>query len=178
LKFRRFPIISSGSEHLVMGHLMRRNILTFKAPPNHEGYDLACVHPSAVTDGKLLRIQVKSRMATDSTLAFPVRKQSLNSFDYLVLAFLNIGNFYGRSKLNPAPGGACMPHFFTFPQSFVKRHHDDSGPWKKVQLNQLRLDRYRDENGFELIARRLGIEYPAPADAKSESLQPTPKRPR
>jgi hypothetical protein len=24
---------------------MRRNILTYKAPPNNEGYDLICIHP-------------------------------------------------------------------------------------------------------------------------------------
>jgi hypothetical protein len=37
--FARFPIISLGAEYLVMGHLMRRNILVYKAPPNNEGYD-------------------------------------------------------------------------------------------------------------------------------------------
>jgi len=146
VKFNRFPIVSNGAEHLVMGYLMRRNILTFKAPPNHEGYDLICIHPHANRNGKHLRIQVKSRMATDSNLAFPVRKESLNSFDYLVLVFMNLGNFYSRAKKNPAPGGACTPTFYTFPQSFVKRHHDDSGSWKKVRLNQLRLERYHDGN--------------------------------
>lgn len=36
----RLPVVSAGAEFLVMGHLMRRNILTYKAPPNNEGYDL------------------------------------------------------------------------------------------------------------------------------------------
>jgi hypothetical protein len=163
VKFNRYPIISSGAEHLVMGYLMRRNILTFKAPPNHEGYDLICIHPGAKENGAHLRIQVKSRLATDSPLAFPVRKESLDAFDYLVLVLLNVGNFYGRAKQNPAPRGACTPTIFTFPQSFVKRHFDGSSSWKKVCLHQLRLDRYRDDRGIERIARRLKIEYPTPA---------------
>ena len=177
MKFNRYPIISSGAECLVMGYLMRRNILTFKAPPNHEGYDLICIHPGAKENGEHLRIQVKSRLATDSPLAFPVRKESLDSFDYLVLVLLNIGNFYGRAKQNPAPRGACAPIIFTFPQSFVKRHFDGSGSWKKVCLHQLRLDRYRDDRGIELIARRLGIEYPKPTccivNHRPMELQPT-----
>jgi len=31
-----------------MGHLMKRNILTYKAPPNNEGYDLLCIHPDSL----------------------------------------------------------------------------------------------------------------------------------
>lgn len=36
----RLPVVSAGAEYLVMGLLMRRNILTYKAPLNNEGYDL------------------------------------------------------------------------------------------------------------------------------------------
>jgi len=36
----RLPVLSEGAEHLVMGYLMRRNILAYKAPPGNEGYDL------------------------------------------------------------------------------------------------------------------------------------------
>lgn len=41
----RFPVVTAGSEYLVMGHLMRRNILTYMAPPNNEDYDPICIHP-------------------------------------------------------------------------------------------------------------------------------------
>ena len=41
----RLPVVSESAEHLVMGHLMRRNVLTYKAPPGNEGYDLICIHP-------------------------------------------------------------------------------------------------------------------------------------
>ena len=32
------PVVSAGAEYLVMGYLMRRNILTYKAPPGNEEY--------------------------------------------------------------------------------------------------------------------------------------------
>lgn len=41
----RLPVVSTGAEYLVMGYLMRRNILTYKAPDGNEGYDLICIHP-------------------------------------------------------------------------------------------------------------------------------------
>lgn len=41
----RLPVVSAGAEYLVMGNLMRRNILAYKAPQNNEGYDLICIHP-------------------------------------------------------------------------------------------------------------------------------------
>lgn len=48
----RFPVLSEGAEYLVMGNLMRRNILTYKAPPMNEGYDLICIHPDPRRDEK------------------------------------------------------------------------------------------------------------------------------
>lgn len=44
-RFTRYPVISLGAEFLVMGNLMRRNILAYKAPPGDEGCDLICIHP-------------------------------------------------------------------------------------------------------------------------------------
>ena len=44
-RFLQLPVMVAGSEHLVMGYLMRRNILAYKAPVNNEGYDLICIHP-------------------------------------------------------------------------------------------------------------------------------------
>jgi len=47
-----------------MGHLRRRNILTYKAPPNNEGYDLICIHPDPRRRrSRQIRVQVKSRLA-------------------------------------------------------------------------------------------------------------------
>lgn len=58
---RRYPVVSLGVEHLIIGHLMRRNVLAYKAPQNNEGYDLICIHPDPRISAKQIRVQVKSR---------------------------------------------------------------------------------------------------------------------
>ncbi|HQH28299.1 MAG TPA: hypothetical protein PLP17_12950, partial [Oligoflexia bacterium] len=93
-RFTRFPVVSHGAEYLVMGYLMRRNILTYKAPPNNEGYDLICIHPDPRKKGRQIRVQVKSRLATDCDRGFPVKATSLDAFDFLVVVFLNVGYFF------------------------------------------------------------------------------------
>lgn len=70
--FLRLPVVSLSAECLVMGHLMRRNILTYKAPPNNEGYDLICIHSDPKKVTKQIRVQVKSRYQTDCDRGFPV----------------------------------------------------------------------------------------------------------
>ncbi len=95
------PVVSEGAEYLVMGYLMRRNILAYKAPPGNEGYDLICIHPDPrhrPGPGELaqVRVQVKSRYQTGAR-SFPVKAASLDAFDFLVAVFLNIGNF-GRGR--------------------------------------------------------------------------------
>ena len=67
---------------LVMGYLMRRNILAYKAPPNNEGYDLICIHPNprhqpTGEEVAQVRVQVKSRYATDCDRGFPLKEVSL-----------------------------------------------------------------------------------------------------
>jgi hypothetical protein len=100
--FLRLPVVSAGAELLVMGHLIRRNILTYKAPPNNEGYDLICIHPDPTHvphagEPTQVRVQVKSRYATDCDRGFPVKAVSFDAFDFLIVAFLNIGKFFGRN---------------------------------------------------------------------------------
>src|SRR3989304_4809838 len=99
---RRYPVVSLGAEHLVIGHLMRRNILAYKAPPNNEGYDLICIHPDPrhnrnTGEPSQVRVQVKSRYATDCDRGFPVKEASFEAFDFLIVAFLNIGRFFGKN---------------------------------------------------------------------------------
>jgi len=91
--FLRFPVISHGAELLVQGYLMRRNILTYKAPPNNEGYDLICINPNPRIKGKQIRVQVKSRYQTDCDRGVPIKESNLDAFDYVIVAFLNIGFF-------------------------------------------------------------------------------------
>lgn len=147
-----------------MGYLMRRNILAYKAPPNNEGYDLICIHPDPrykPVDGRpaQVRVQVKSRYATDCDRGFPVKEASFDAFDFLIVAFLNIGTFQGR---NDGSTGWAQPEFFTLPRDFVREHHDATSTWQKVRLKGLtnKLVPFKNEAGFELIALELGITRP------------------
>lgn len=154
----RLPVVSLAAEYLAMGHLMRRNILPYKAPPNNEGYDLICIHPDPKRVTKQVRVQVKSRYQTDSDRAFPIKERTFDAVDYVIVVFLNIGYFYSN---RPAREGFEDPEFYTLPIGFVREHHRkvESG-FDRVRTADLDLEPYKNERGFELIAKDLGIEYP------------------
>jgi len=155
-------VISHGAEFLAQGHLMRRNILTYKAPPNNEGYDLICIHPDPRTKSKQVRIQVKSRYQTDCNWSVPVNQKTLSAFDFLIVAFLNIGDFFRKYKKDTIPGeGKNEPEFYTLPVDFVEKHLDKRYSWQKINLKDFNIDKYKNEKGFELIAKRLKINYPS-----------------
>lgn len=160
----RLPVVSGGAEPLVMGYLMRRNILTYRAPPNNEGYDLICVHPDprhrpSRGQWPQVLVQVKSRYATDCDRGFPVREDTLTAFDFLIVAFLNIGRFAGR---NNGSTGETDPEFYTLSRAFVRAHHVADPTWQKVRLTGLerKIERYKNQAGFEQIAKLLGIPRP------------------
>ena len=160
----RLPVVSTSAEYIVMGYLMRRNILTYKAPQNNEGYDLICIHPEPrykpkVGEHSQIRVQVKSRYATDCDRGFPVKDKSLDAFDFLVVVFLNIGKFYGK---NDGSSGSKEIEMYVLPNSFIKEHHNKSSSWQKVRLRNLEkeIEKYKNELGIELIAQSLGIKKP------------------
>jgi hypothetical protein len=156
---RRLPVVSLGAEYLVIGHLMRRNILAYKAPPNNEGYDLICIHPDPHQVTRQIRVQVKSRYQTDCDRAFPAKEKTFGKFDYLVIAFLNIGYFY---RCKPVVDGFRDAEFYTFRSDWIREHHriTKSG-WEKVHTKGEALDEFKNEKGFELIAKDLDIKYPS-----------------
>ena len=167
-KFSRFglPVVSLGAEFLVMGHLMRRNILTYKAPPNNEGYDLISLHPNPNNNSKLIRIQVKSRYSTDGGRGVPIKEKSFKSFDYLIIVLLNIGFYLGKHKKGQhAIIGKQEPEFYTIPVNILKKYHSiaKNNDWEKIMLKNIpdsELEKYKNEKGFELIAKRLKVDYP------------------
>ena len=103
-----------------------------------------------------MRVQVKSRYATDCDRGFPVKEASLDAFDFLVVAFLNIGKFFGR---NDGTDGEREPEFYTLSRDFIRAHHDATSSWQKVRLKnlQVEIEPFKDQAGFDLIAKALGV---------------------
>src|SRR5258705_3327487 len=118
-EFLRLPVVSAGAEFLVMGLLMRRNIMAYKAPPNNEGYDLICIHPDPRENSKIIKVQVKSRYQTDSNKSFPVKDKTFGTFDYLIAVFLNAGYFYKKNGKEEF----VSPEFYTVPKDIIVKYH-------------------------------------------------------
>ena len=107
-----------------------------------------------------MRVQVKSRYASDCNRSFPVKPASFDAFEFVVVAFMNIGNFFGKKDCGP---DRYKPEFYTLPKDFAMRYQDPRSNWGLVKLRAIQdeLEQYRDERGFELIAQKLGIPKPA-----------------
>jgi len=125
---------------------------------------LICIHPDPrqqPTSNELhqVRVQVKSRYQTDCDRGFPVKEVSLDAFDFLVVAFLNIGKFYNK---NDGSTGQEDIEFYTLSNDLIRKYHDKNSSWQKVKLRKVEedLEQYKNEAGFELIAEKLGVPRP------------------
>ena len=142
----RFPVLAHGAESLVQGYLMRRNILTYQAPRNNEGYDLICIHPNPRKKVKPVRVQVKSRYQIDCDRSIVVPKKSGDACDFVVAVLLNVGYFYRKRE-----GEKREPEFFTLPAAWVEQHRNKRSSWGKLSLDQRGVDRFKGDKGFELM---------------------------
>ena len=155
----QLPLVSLAAEHLVMAYLLRRNIPTYKAPPNNEGYDLICVNPNAPRGRRLLRIQVKSRYATDGDGTLPIKEASFGAFEFLAAVLMNIGRFY-ESDVQP-PQGREQPEILIIPASVARRYYRKvASGFNKLYTGNIDRTLYGAEPGVELVARALRIPYP------------------
>lgn len=149
-----------AAEYLAMGYLLRRNILAYKAPPRNEGYDLICIHPDPRRRTKVVRVQVKSRYQTDSDRSVFVREEAFSAFDFLMIVLLNTGWYFDSEVRRPRMGARSV-EFLTLPRTVARRLYNPvrSG-MNRVRTMGRNLERYRNERGFELIAKALRIPYP------------------
>jgi hypothetical protein len=71
--------------------------------------------------------------------------------------FLNIGKFYGK---NDGTTGEQAREFFTLPSGFIRQHLAATSSWQKVRLRNLQIEPFKNEAGFQLIAKALGVNPP------------------
>lgn len=155
-KRRQPPVVAHGAEHLVMGYLMRRNILAFKAPPRNEGYDIICVHPNPPqANRRMIRVQVKSRAWDENDRSVQMTRKDFRGFDYLVAVFMNIK----RSGKKKHRAIAFFPEFYTVSRKWVQNNFRSYGKYGKLFFPKRGMEKYQGLKGFEKIAQDLRVSY-------------------
>lgn len=155
----KLPTLALGAEYLVMGYLMRRNIMVYRAPNNNEGYDLIAINPISKTQ-KYLRIQVKSRYQIDNDNGIPIKDIHFDSFDYLIIVYQNIGFYFTNKQVVNNIDSIQPIVFYTLPSEIVKNNHYKSKRFEKFTPKGIDMEGFKNELGFEKIAVELQIEYP------------------
>lgn len=140
---------SSGAEFLVLGNLLVEGISAFKAYTNFPGYDLIATSPE---HNSSVRIQVKSRWATDFDGGFPIRNFDT---DFVIFVALNRGYRYRKKKqITTDDAGYRPPRFFVFPVEIIRNAQSSNSQWGKVFLRHIdNLEHY--ENNWKLVATAL-----------------------
>lgn len=142
---------SEGAEFLVLGHLLIAGVSCYKAYVNFPGYDLIATNPET---GKMIRIQVKSRWATDYDGGFPIRNFSC---DFVVHVALNRG-YRLRKRPTEESSGIKAPEFFIMPVEVVRAAQNPNSTLGKVFLRKIEnVEHYQDN--WQLIKDHLGINF-------------------
>ncbi len=121
---------AAGAEFLVLGLLLVEGIQASKAYVNFPGYDIVATDPDA---GTSVRLQVKSRWATDYDGGFLIRNFDT---DFVAFVELNRGNRY-RRRQNEDGGGRRPPRVFVFPVGVVREAQSKTSTWGKVFLRSI-----------------------------------------
>ncbi len=158
-KRQQTKLESTGAEYLVIGHLLIERIQAFKSPENNPSYDVIATSPEL---GSSIRIQVKSRWATNFDGGFPIK-----NFDneFVVLAALNRGIRW-RKKLRSDQGGKGEPIFYVLPTKLCKKYKRASGifGWKVFLKDIPNFKNY--QSNWELINQALGMKAPEQGHAR------------
>lgn len=123
---------SEGAEFLVLGHLLIEGISAYKAYVNFPGYDLTAVNPET---GKVAKIQVKSRWATDYDKSFPIKNLDCH---FVVHVALNRGYSFGKKNQQDSTEKKQSPIFYVFPIEVVKEAREVKTSWNKVKINDIK----------------------------------------
>ncbi|WP_124607106.1 hypothetical protein [Burkholderia sp. Bp9142] len=150
-------MISLSAEYLVMGHLLRRNILTHKAPLINKAYDLVCTLPYRSGIPKPIRIRIEKRYRADRECIISITERSIDAFDFLVLTCLNVDYSPSSNEKFASTDYSQEPTFYSLPADFLRKHHDRNGDQEAVILHGVDIEAYKGMRGFELISEALGI---------------------
>jgi hypothetical protein len=138
---------SEGAEFLVLGHLLLAGVPCFKAYVNFPGYDLVATNSDT---GRSVRIQVKSRWATNYDKSFPIKNFGC---EFVVHVALNRGYRFGKT---PKEGdtGVRQPDYYVFPVEVIRRAQNEGDKWGKVTISNIpNFQQYRD--AWHLIREHL-----------------------
>jgi len=133
---------SEGAEFLVLGHLLIEGIHCYKAYVNFPGYDLQAVNPKT---GKTVKIQVKSRWATDYDKSFSIKNFDC---DFVIHVALNRGDSF--SKAVKKGDSKTSPIFYVWPVKEVRKAREKQNSFNKVKIKKIRSVE-KPENNWQLI---------------------------
>ena len=72
---------------------------------------------------------------------------------------MNVGYFYRKRGVLE---GRREPEFYTLPREFIRTYHKMvASGFDRVHTKGVDLEPYKNDAGFELIAKAIGVEYPS-----------------